>query len=291
MPEVKDTYTSKFTGLRLDCAGAVGESLLHLCMLNGTDIHIKVAKRLLKFYPCQINDIYMGEDYYGENALHMAIVAENPSLVKYLLMQGADYHQRCTGKFFTAADQKQFRVDHLENEHPSLPVKSNYEGVSYFGEYPLSFAAIMNQEECIRLLMAKGADPNKQDSNGNTVLHMLVINDMLDMFKIMLTFKARLDIKNRQGLTPLTLAAKLARYNMFQFILIQQRKLLWKYANITCGAYPIDTVDTINADGTTDTTSALYIICNGDKVEHLELLEGLIIDLLNVKWQTFVKRK
>lgn len=146
-------------------------------MLNGTDIHIKVAKRLLMFYPCMINDIYMGEDYYGENALHMAIVAENPYLVKYLLMQGADVHQRCSGKFFTCDDQKQKRVDHLENEHPSLPIQTNYKGYAYFGEYALSFAAILNQTESIRLLIAKGSDPNLQDSNGNTVLHMLVIND------------------------------------------------------------------------------------------------------------------
>lgn len=65
MVETKDDVTHKFTGLKIESSGAVGESLLHLCMLNGTDIHIKVAKRLLSIYPCQINDIYMGEDYYG----------------------------------------------------------------------------------------------------------------------------------------------------------------------------------------------------------------------------------
>ena len=78
---------------------------------------------------------------------------------------------------------------------------------------------------------------------------------------------------------------------MFQFILIQQRKLLWKYADVTCGAYPLNTVDTISENGMTDTTSALYVIANGETEEHLELLEGYVVDLLNVKWQTFVKRK
>ena len=47
----------------------------------------------------------------------------------------------------------------------------------YWGEYPLGFAACLGQEECVRLLLAKGADPNVQDTNGNTVMHMLVIHD------------------------------------------------------------------------------------------------------------------
>lgn len=78
---------------------------------------------------------------------------------------------------------------------------------------------------------------------------------------------------------------------MFQFILKEQRKLIWKYADITCGAYPLNTVDTIAEDGKTDTTSALYLICNGESVEHLDLLEGLVVDLLNIKWHSFVKFK
>jgi len=52
----------------------------------------------------------------------------------------------------------------------------NYRHV-YLGEYPLSFAACLGQEECARLLVAKGSNPNLQDSNGNTVMHMLVIHD------------------------------------------------------------------------------------------------------------------
>lgn len=47
----------------------------------------------------------------------------------------------------------------------------------YFGEYPLSFAACMDQPDCYRLLLAKKANPNAQDTNGNTVLHMCVIHE------------------------------------------------------------------------------------------------------------------
>lgn len=49
----------------------------------------------------------------------------------------------------------------------------------YWGEYPLNFAACLGQEECYRLILARGADPDKQDTNGNTVLHMLVIYEKL----------------------------------------------------------------------------------------------------------------
>ena len=55
----------------------------------------------------------------------------------------------------------------------------NWFSYVYLGEYPLSFSACLCQEECYRLIMAKGADPNLQDSNGNTVLHMLVIHDKM----------------------------------------------------------------------------------------------------------------
>ena len=39
-------------------------------------------------------------------------------------------------------------------------------GYLYWGEYPLSFAACLGQEECLRLLFANGVDPKAQDHNG-----------------------------------------------------------------------------------------------------------------------------
>ena len=100
-------------------------------------------------------------------------------MVKFLLLKGADVHQKACGKFFCPDDQKSNSTNSLLQESQQFSEKTNYVGSCYFGEYPLSFAAILNQEESIRLLIAMGADPNKQDFNGNTVLHMLVISNNL----------------------------------------------------------------------------------------------------------------
>ena len=106
----------------------VGETVFHVCFLMGTPIHMHLAKRMLKHFPLLLNDIYLSEEYYGENVLHMAAVAEvlkhhvmtchemswhvmkwrskslvlivtgqDPSIVKWLLDIGADFHRRCYG--------------------------------------------------------------------------------------------------------------------------------------------------------------------------------------------------
>lgn len=61
---------------------------MHLCLLNATALHADLAKRLLRFYPKLINDIYMCDEYYGENVLHIAIVNEDPAMVNILAGDG-----------------------------------------------------------------------------------------------------------------------------------------------------------------------------------------------------------
>ncbi|XP_076655832.1 transient receptor potential cation channel subfamily V member nanchung [Halictus rubicundus] len=294
--EVDETKIDK-SKYRLVCwslseRGAVGETILHLCMLHATAIHIDLAKRLLRFYPKLINDVYMSDEYYGESALHIAIVNEDPALVKLLLDSGADVHERCFGNFMSPEDQKASRSDSLEHEWVCVTPETNYNGYVYWGEYPLSFAACLGQEECYRLVLARGADPDKQDTNGNTVLHMLVIYEKLNAFDMAYEMGASLPIKNAQHLTPLTLSAKLARIEMFFHILNIEREIYWQIGSITCAAYPLSQVDTIDVTtGTISHNSALNLVVFGEKDEHLELMDGILIDLLNAKWNTFVKSR
>lgn len=272
--------------------GAVGETILHLCLLNATSIHADLAKRLLRFYPKMVNDIYMCDEYYGESVLHLAIVNEDPAMVKFFLDNGADYHERCFGNFMCPEDQKASRTDSLDHEWVNVGVETNYEGYVYWGEYPLTFAACLNQEECYRLMLARGANPNSQDTNGNTVLHLLTIYEKIQTFDMAYELGADLCVRNIQNLTPLTLAAKLARIEMFFHILNIEREIYWQIGSITCAAYPLSQIDTIDIEtGNIGKTSALNLVVFGDKDEHLELMDGVLVDLLNAKWNAFVKFK
>ncbi|KAJ0181333.1 hypothetical protein K1T71_003418 [Dendrolimus kikuchii] len=270
--------------------GAVGETILHLCLLHATSLLAHLAKRLLRFYPKLINDIYMSDEYYGEAVLHIAITNEDPTMAKFLLDAGANYHERCYGNFMCPEDQKASRTDSFDHEWVNVQPDTNYSGYVYWGEYPLSFAACLGQEECYRLILARGADPDKQDTNGNTVLHMLVIYEKMATFDMAYEVGASLNIRNVQNLTPLTLAAKLARTEMFFHILNIEREIYWQIGATTCAAYPLGQVDTIDTEtGLISKDSALNLVVFGEKEEHLILLEGMLIDLLKTKWNTFVK--
>lgn len=114
---------------------------------------------------------------------------------------------------------------------------------------------------------------------------------------------------NDAGLTPLTLACKLGRADVFREMLELSAREFWRYSNITCSGYPLNALDTLLPDGRTsqfcikakpgpfvnftfqiDWNSALFIILNGTKEEHLDMLDGGIIQrLLEEKWKTFAR--
>ncbi|PIC26969.1 hypothetical protein B9Z55_019374 [Caenorhabditis nigoni] len=195
----------------LDDRGSMGEHVLAICLLQGTALHNIIAKRLIHFFPKLINDICTSEDYYGLSPLHMAIVNQDAQFTSILLRLGADLNQRCYGAFFCAEDQKASRTDSLEHEFVELTKNTNYTGSMYFGEYPLSFAVCTGHHDLFRMLLAKKANLNAQDTNGNTALHLCVIHDKMDMLDAVLDAGGNPRLANKQNLTALTLAARLAK--------------------------------------------------------------------------------
>lgn len=272
---------------------AVGETILHLCFLNATRVHYEIAKIVIKKYPPLVNDIYISDEFYGESALHMAIVNENQAMVHFLCKHGANIHERAYGAFFCPEDQRKSRKDHPVQEGIVLTDVTNYESNTYLGEYPLSFAASLGLEDMVRYLLVKGACPNKQDTNGNTVLHMMVIHNRMDMYDLIMDYGCRCtsrcgkpltDVVNKLGFTPLTLAAKLARRQMFDHILTREREVFWQYGEVTCAAFSLKDLDSLTDEGHINENSALNIITHEESVSHLALFDGILNNLLKEKW-------
>jgi ankyrin repeat protein len=51
--------------------------------------------------------------------------------------------------------------------------------LAYFGEYPLAWAAAVDDKMMYNSLIGCGADPNLQDSLGNMILHVVVARQRL----------------------------------------------------------------------------------------------------------------
>lgn len=80
-------------------------------------------------------------------------------------------------------------------------------------------------------------------------------------------------IVNKAGLTPLTLACKLGRSEVFREMLELSCREFWRYSNITCSAYPLNALDTIQPDGSTSMKISLSISLN--QISHIKTVKKI----------------
>ncbi|KAI6177885.1 Transient receptor potential cation channel subfamily V member 6 [Aphelenchoides bicaudatus] len=112
------------------------------------------------------------------------------------------------------------------------------------------------------------------------------------MFRFAYDTGAKLHLMNKQNLTPLTLAAKLAKKRMFEQILKLESNILWQYGDAASTAFPLGNIDTINQEtGELNEDSALSLIVYGESNDHLDLLDGLVEELLQAKWKAFGRKR
>ena len=87
------------------------------------------------------------------------------------------------------------------------------------GRTVLIEAVSKDRYDMARILLDKRADANRADDLGNTALHYASDSTSPEMISLLLGHGARLDIPNRQGLTPLMLAAKAGRADLAEVLL------------------------------------------------------------------------
>ncbi|CAF1660399.1 unnamed protein product [Rotaria magnacalcarata] len=272
--------------------GAVGECPIHMLFLYGTEAHLDIARDLLVRFPLIATQIYNKPRYYGENILHLAIVKREANMVDWLLSQASlePYKDellraRATGDFFKIGQP------------------------SYYGETPLGFACCTNQWNMVEILLKHGADMDSMDNNNNTVLHMLVVCNLPDMYT---KFKARWierqaakdkkrTIKsetselptlwnrlNKDGLTPLTLAADLGRAKMLSWLLKERTTVQWSFGHVSCLLHPLDQLDLdFRENNKKRSLSVLEVMI---KKNNGGLVDPIITSLTDKKWKHFAYR-
>ncbi|KAM3615569.1 uncharacterized protein V6R79_004262 [Siganus canaliculatus] len=242
-----------------------------------------------------VNAAYKDPYYRGQTALHVAIERRSFEHVKLLVQKGADVQAKANGKFFQYNAGLGF----------------------YFGELPLSLAACTNQPNIVSFLMDNSyrrADAADRDSQGNTVLHTLVViadntpenTDMISrMYDEILIQHNRLDetgveleaVENSRGLTPLKLAAKLGKIGIFRHILHREftdesmrplsRKLTeWVYGPVHSSLYDTSSIDTTEDNSVLDILAYGGEIPNRPEMLQIEPLRSLLED----KWDRFAAK-
>ncbi|XP_045441810.1 ankyrin repeat domain-containing protein 26 isoform X3 [Pipistrellus kuhlii] len=74
------------------------------------------------------------------------------------------------------------------------------------------------EEECATILLDHGADPNIMDILGNTALHYAVLGQNIAIVEKLLSFKANIEARNKDDLTPLSLAQSENKEHMVEFL-------------------------------------------------------------------------
>lgn len=140
----------------------VGATPMLLAYLMG---NFELGQWLIDLRPEIISDTYTPSELYeGENALHIAVVNRSMTAVQFLVKRcPALLNGRARGSFFT-------------QEKRGEPEKH-----CYFGEFPLSFACAAGRKQIVEYLVAHGANPYQQDSNGNTCLHITILKGSTEM--------------------------------------------------------------------------------------------------------------
>ncbi|XP_077020081.1 transient receptor potential cation channel subfamily V member 2 isoform X2 [Tamandua tetradactyla] len=292
--------TSKYLTDSEYTEGSTGKTCLMKAMLNLRDGANACILPLLQIdrdsgNPRPLVNAQCTDEYYrGHSALHIAIEKRSLPCVKLLVENGADVHARACGQFFQKRSQG---------------------ACFYFGELPLSLAACTKQWEVVSYLLENPHQPaslQAADSLGNTVLHALVMiadnsaeNSALvtRMYDGLLQAGADLcpsaqleDIPNLDGLTPLKLAAKEGKIEIFRHILQREfsgqcqplsRKFTeWCYGPVRVSLYDLASVDSWEEN------SVLEIIafhCRSPHRHRMVVLEPLN-KLLQEKWEQLTPR-
>ncbi|KAM5255892.1 transient receptor potential cation channel subfamily V member 6 [Ctenodactylus gundi] len=258
----------KYEACEVHQRGAMGETALHIAALYD---NLEAAMVLIEAAPELVLEPMTCELYEGQTALHIAVMNQNVNLVRALLAHGANVSARATGAAF----------------------RRSHHNLVYYGEHPLSFAACVGSEEIVRLLIEHGADIRAQDSLGNTVLHILILQPnktfACQMYNLLLSYDGGDHLQslelvpNNEGLTPFKLAGVEGNIVMFQHLMQKRKHIQWTYGPLTSTLYDLTEIDSSGDD-----QSLLELIVTTKNREARRILDQTPVkELVSLKWKRY----
>ncbi|KAJ8005149.1 hypothetical protein DPEC_G00143650 [Dallia pectoralis] len=263
----------------LDCSsfniferGALGETALHVAVLYD---NMEAAVALMEKAPGLINDAMTSDLFHGMTPLHLAVMNQNIDLVRHMIARGADVATpRVTGLYF--------------RKRPG--------GQLYYGEHILSFAACVGNKDIIALVINAGASTRAQDSYGNTILHILILQPNKTLAVKTMDWLLSRDLKtdhavpldmlpNFNGITCIKMAAKKGNLVAFQHLVKRRRAVQWNMGPLTSSLYDLEEIDSWS-----DKLSVLELIVGSEKREARGILEVTPVkQLVSLKWNRYGK--
>ncbi len=252
--------------------GPVGNSSIHDCVLLGQiPLCEEMIRENIDLVTCAyFNDLEPWKDvicksafdqglYTGETVLHLAIGLGQTDFVKFLFMleQELDLSAQTRGLFFMPRwiEYKTQSFQRFLCPFRKL-IRFNPYSECYYGEFPLSFAASVGNTDICNMIFQHSTNRKaalyRADTSGNTALHMAVIHRQTNTVDWLLDREDEIIEQNEQpsaqqnekaiplveamngdGLTPLTLAARLGFVDVFHHVL---RRIsggnAWEYGKV-----------------------------------------------------------
>ena len=161
---------------------------------------LRIVKYLIVKRGAQVNGaVYK---HSKETALHIALRNKFNDIAEYLIKKGADVNA------VNGNGTMPFAYPMVNKDYKMMDWLLEKGAKKFLGA--VIYAVDNNEPEILKYLLSKGFEVNvvRDQSSGNTALHLAVEKNSPEMVEILLKYKANVNPVNQNGYTPLLLALK-----------------------------------------------------------------------------------